>query len=438
MLRTTKLLFCSSIILLLASCDRPSSSRISTEFNTQDASAVSQAPYLLPRCFNHLVPHDLKILIRAVRLNSVNESTCKIDTDEKNPDFSLQWLEAKTTSKQTLFAEVNVASTHVFSDKAEDRKQLKQSFLAFQQSLASLEVEKINCLNKRDAEVIRYSVANALPLRLDEILPYNYGFDSDDRVIDLQAGMRLRIEQGAYQFVGPEESSSAAYVGGGSVYLHVIQRPDQTLAFEPYLGSMKAIEASPINQVELGSTRMISGAMGLAAAGVSRRYARLVYPSQYPTTKNATAVAAENELTMRVGLLLADGIDELEEATKMYIGDSRCAANKSSVTCFYFSGRSFVIPEVLVKIQRTEQYVPIGTTLRDAFNRYSVIPINQIGNTNAGGYNPVLMRWMQPGLCRSNTNYQSVSILFEATSPVTASMLSQWDMPLLKGDELRW
>lgn len=440
MLRPTKLLFCVMLSILLASCDRPSPSRISTQFNAQNANKIAQAPYLLPSCFESHEPHDLKILISAVGTDGIKKRVCNITQDEKNPDFSLRWSEARITSKMTWVAEVSVRAANVFSDKAEDRGQLNNSFLAFQLFLSALEEDENNdCLNKGDTRIISQRVANALPLRLDEILTFNYGFDSNNRVIDLQAGMRLRIEQGAYQFIDPEDDSSEAYVGRGSSYLHIIQRPNQTLTFEAYLGSLKAIEAHPGNQDELGRTRMVSGAMGLAAMGVSRRYARLVYPAQYPSTKNTTAIASEGELPMRVGLLLADSAEDLASATQMYMGDSRCAADESnSVMCFYFSGRSFVIPEVLVKIQGAEKYVPIGTTLRDAFNRYTVTPIKQIGNISTGGYSPELLRWLQPGLCQSNASYQAMSILFEATSPITASTLSQWDMPLLKGDELRW
>lgn len=440
MLWPVKLLFCLTLVVFLTHCDRPPSSRVSTVFNAQDANNIAQAPYLLPRCFDSRTPDDLKILISAVGTDGIKSDSCNITQSENNPDFALKWSKAGITSKTGQVAEVGVRAINVFSDKADDRSQLKNSFLSFQQQLSALEEEENNnCLTKGDAQIISQRVANALPLRLDEILAFNYGFDSSNRIIDLQAGMRLRIEQSAYQFVDPEDNLSEAYVGRGSSYLHVIQRTDQTLVFDPFLGVLQAIEAEPADQNELGRTRMISGAMGLTAVGVSRRYARLVYPTQFPTTKNTTPVTAEDELPMRVGLLLADSTADLKKATDSYIHESSCAANRNnSIMCFYFSGRSFVIPEILVKIQGTEKYVPVGTTLHDAFNRYTVSPIKQIGNTSTGGYSPVLMRWLQPSLCQSNGRYQPTSIVFEKSSPITASRLSQWDMPLLKGDELLW
>jgi hypothetical protein len=434
-----KLVFCIALVVFLTHCDRPSPSRVSTTFNTQDANNTAQAPYLLPKCFDNRTPDDLIISISAVGADGIKNNACNISRSENNKDFALQWSQAGITSETSRIAEIGVRYTNVFSDKTENRSQLKNSFFAFRQQLSALEEDKNNnCLTKGDAQIISQRVANALPLRLDEILAFNYGFDSSNRIIDLQAGIRLRIEHGAYQFVAPDDDASEAYVGRGSSYLQVIQRTDQSLAFDPFLGGLKAIEAEPAHNTELGRTRMISGAMGLTAVGVSRRFARLVYPVKFPTTKNTTPVA-ENELPMRVGLLLADSYADLEKATKSYLDDSSCAASENnSVMCFYFSGRSFVIPEILVKIRGVEKYVPVGTTVHDALNRYTLSPINQIGNTSTGGYSPVLLRWLQPSLCQSNGRYQPASIVFENNSPVTASGLSQWDMPLLKGDELSW
>jgi hypothetical protein len=423
------------LIILLNGCDKPSAPKISTQFNAQEADGVANAPYLLPMCFDGGEPQELTIAIHGVGTDGIEKSVCSIAHDENknNLDFALRWTETKMASKEAWVAEVNVSAENVFSDKDKNRDQLKKSFRAFQLLLS--EAEENGCLAKGDAQIISQHVADALPLRLDEILAYTYGFDSNDRIIDLKAGMRLRIEQGAYQFIDPQDDASASYVGRGSSYLQIIRRPDQTLAFDPFLGALKAVETDP----PLGRNRMISGAMGLTAEGVSRRYARLVYPSQYPTTGNTTAVQAEDELPMRVGLLLADSAQDLEAATEMYVDSSGCAANeKNSVMCFYFSGRSFVIPEVLVKIQGVEKYVSIGTTMRDALNRRTGASIQQIGNLRTSGYSPELLRWLQPGLCQDKAGYQSMGIVFEPASPITESTLSQWDIPLLMGDELRW
>ena len=432
---SAKSMLCLMLITLLTGCDKPSPSRISTRFNAQEIGDIAYAPYLLPMCFDAGEPHDLNVVIKGVGTGGVKITDCTIAHDENNLDFALRWPETQIVSKRAWVAEVNVRAKNIFSDKSENRDQLKKSFRAFQLLLSALEEDENNgCLAKGDTQIISQHVADALPLRLDEILAYKYGFNSNDRVIDLKAGMRLRIEQGAYQFI--DDDASEGYVGRGSSYLQIIRRPDQTLAFDPFLGALKAVKTDP---PYLPDNRMISGAMGLAAAGVSRRYARLVYPSQYPTTENTTAVQAEDELPMRVGLLLADNAQDLETATEMFIDDSRCAANENnSVMCFYFSGRSFVIPEVLVTIQGVDKYVSIGTTLRDALNRSTGASIKQIGDISTRSYSPELLRWRQPGLCQDKAGYQSTGILFELASPITESTLSQWDIPLLMGDELRW
>ena len=438
--RSKRFLFFIALVALLLSCNRPPSPpRISTQFNWKSTDAIAQAPYILPKCFDASESQDLKIQISAVGTDGSKSSACQISQGGENTEFTMRWSDARAASKITQVAEVNVKAANVYSDIAEDRARLKKAFNAFRQSLFAMqENETNNCLKAGDARIISQRVANALPLRLDEVLAYHYGFDSSNRVIDLQAGMRLRVEQGAYQFIDPDDNPSEAYVGRGTSYIHITHRSKHTLAFDSYLGSLAAIEVSAY-QGELGRTRMISGAMGLAAVGVSRRYARLVYPSQYPGVNNTSAVESEDELPMRVGLLLANTAADLTAATQMYLDNSACAANESnSVMCFYFSGRSFVIPELLVKIQGTEKYVPVGTTLRDAFNRYTVTSDRQIGNPGMGGFIPKLKRWVQPTLCQSNANYERMSILFEDHSPITASTLSQWDMPFLKGDELWW
>lgn len=444
MFKITKVLLCSGIAIFLSACDKPSSSRVSTSFNTGASETTSQAPYLLPRCFDADEPQDLKIVISAVGSDTADSAACAVKAGaEKNQDFSLDWSTSAVASTQVRVAEVNVSSAAVYSGREEDRNRLKASFEAFMLELSALE-EK-NCLNGGDTAAIRDRVASALPLRLDEILPYHYGFDPTNRVIDLQPGMRLRVEQGAYQYIDPEpceipgecpDHPSAAYVGTGNAYLQVVRRPDQKLAFEPYLGANDPIKAVGENtETGSGRVRAISGAMGLAAAGMSHRYARLVYPPQYPTTDNTNAVAADNELPFRVGLLLADRMEHLQNAANEQISSSGCA---DDIQCAYFTGRSFVIPEVLVRIQGVEKYVALGTTVRDAVGQYAVMPTRQIGNRDAGGFSPVLQRWVQPGLCRGGSGYQTTRILFEQQSPVMSSNLSQWDMPLLKGDELHW
>ncbi len=449
------IIFINTFLLafLTVGCSKPPP-RVSTSFNKSPD--IDNVPYLLPACFNEKKKKDLVIQVSDVGADKVSKESCDIisTADQDNKAFNLRW-----SSGNKNIAQVTVSAKYIFSGKKEDSdipKYRKSTALLSSFEAFGLELEKLeyaNCLNKGDAQEILAHTADVLPMRMDESLAFKYGFDAINRYVDLHPGMRLRIEHAAYQMVDPNASDFNAYVGRGVSYLQVIRRMDQLLGFEPFLASM-----APMKYVGgQKKYRMISGAPDLALCEdpdsppceTSKRYARLVFPNEFTISKE---LLKEKEPTpqKRVVLLLSNTRLELNNATTDIINNkwpgstgtdttsnnSAASSINPDVLSEYFNGRSLIIPEIIVYIQGQEHYVPLGTSLHDVLARY-VDLLDHQKFIRAGKLNVELTRRIQTGLC-SNPGYQKHRLRLEPHSVVTASGLSQWDLPLYKGDDLRW
>jgi hypothetical protein len=388
-------------------------------------------PYIVPPSFTPQQPlQPLLINIFSVG-NTAVPKTCAIDTGQQNVDFSMQW---QIGNNQTVFAQVTVSTAHVYSDAPADRQILLASFRAFCSALQVME-QTTQCLIPGGAAIIANQVAGALPLRVDEILAYYYGFTPSFNYVDLQPGMRLRIETGSFQFV-TASSALNAFTMQGQAYCAVTRNSNQQLYFNPFMNGL-TVSVAPTSPPQIGNV------LDLAALG-SRRYFRLIYPSPM---NNPTIIYTQPGLGQNVTLLGADTPADLANATSTYLSTKTCTAatpGNQPIICAYFTGRASVVPEIPVTFMGQLTYVPLGTTVQHMIDLYNVLPPNQVNISSLPSL--AFYRYAFDALSlppNYSPSYGSKTVSFSPTTvPVpilnSTGSLTQWDLPLVKSDSLSW
>src|SRR5919198_1292001 len=105
-----------------------------------------------------------------------------------------------------------------------------------------LKLETLGLKNGR-LPLIRGWLAQALPQTFAETLYLRHGFDPVNRYVDLNPGMRLRIDFEAHQAVDPASSALNGFVGAGGTTADVVQLPSSqygvVTAIDPFLSSLQ-------------------------------------------------------------------------------------------------------------------------------------------------------------------------------------------------------
>ncbi|HEU5103211.1 MAG TPA: hypothetical protein VFU22_29525 [Roseiflexaceae bacterium] len=354
-----------------------------------------------------------------------------------NDDFQFAWIVPDTRGKPVNADDVKLLITikkakNVWRASAAARQALRANFVSFCNQVEALELSK-KMLVVGGAMVITQRIAEALPVPIGDSLLYragfNPGFGADNSpYVDLQPGMRLRVDFAANQFVGPG-SQLNGLVGSGQFYFNIGRDNNQRIVFDTFLSAIAAPETSaPLDQ----STA--SGAIDLQAAGAARRHYRLFYPTQLP----AATGPGDSRLTRNVALIGADTLPDLAAATDIYqrSGSLAVAAKDNlPIIGISFRGRAIAVPEIGVYVNRQVgdmrhsalTYVPIGTTLR------------QLLDQQAGVWNPgqlygesgtITLRrfWAEDD---GVPKYRKIML-----NPVRATDVRVFDLPLAKSDIL--
>ncbi len=364
---------------------------------------------------------------------SINASTSATSGSRANLDLSLAWIAGPAVNlptggtENTAIAKVTVKGTTALNLDKAARQQLKTSLAVFYEQLEDLEL-KGNFLISGGASAIFRRVIEGLPLSFNEILTYHYNFisNSTERYIDLQAGMRLRVDFAANQFVAPG-SELNGFVGAGTSFYDVCRLTDasntQRICFNPFLGTLLALTIPP-------STSGIASVIELQSANNARRYWRLVYPSQMPISTTGNAGIGQNVL-----LIGADTLNALNKATATYFASADYTTptdGSSPILYFFFRGRTIVIPEIMVNLDGLPTYVPIGTTVRNLMDRYLncsfAIRNTSTSTSNAG------MRFARSWTDSSdNVTYKTIQFgMLSKDAPPTST--DAYSLPLIKGD----
>jgi hypothetical protein len=214
-------------------------------------------------------------------------------------------------------------------------------------------------------ELVRHIIARGIPLTFTETLYYTYGFNPTDRYINVQPGMRLRIDYQTHQIVGPDKSERYlnGYVGTSSGYYNVGSFTDDVY------NVVKIGADSFLNWLDFTTEPNGGGAggiMDITSDVYKRPYFRLFYPPTFSSSDSNGYVG----ISHNVALVGANTYAKLEEAT-----EAGGNFNLSGVISTFFRGRVTVVPEILCFIQNSPFYVPVGTTVRQLIEQVAAIPL---------------------------------------------------------------
>ena len=203
--------------------------------------------------------------------------------------------------------------------------------------------------------IIRSLLAHHLSATFAESLYFHYGFFQGTAgkirsYVDLQAGMRLRVESD---------------LGAGQSVYQLVEslRADGT----PQLGLDAFFAYTELPKVDT-NTGGDTSAIDLASALKLRRFVRLCYPPNMPSSN---AAVSQNALE-RVTLLGADTLADLNFATNDYYQAN--AITKTGTLVSSFRGRIIAIPEIAMLLNGAPIYVPVGTSVRQALSRFTTVP----------------------------------------------------------------
>lgn len=288
---------------------------------------------------------------------------------------------------------------------------LKSNYVAF---LNSLETQAQ--LIPGVLTLVRNRIAQQIPILVEDTLAYYYDLDRNQGAVDLQAGMRLRVDYQNYQFVHPAQSSAnQGFVGSGTSYYYLNSYRENDLNrgliinFDAFLSQIQ-----PYVKSEFDNYLGVSSSLDTFKVGYQHPYLRLVYPSQTQSSQGS--------------------LDPGQVATIM--GSASLAAlkgenNSFDVASFYFRGRATVIPEIALIVQGETIFVPVGTTLKQLMEQTVSVPSPFSGQSLLSSIGKLrFSRLVHEGI--SNQPYYRLVNLLQAEEEGILVL----DLPLVKGDRI--
>jgi Concanavalin A-like lectin/glucanases superfamily len=338
-------------------------------------------------------------------------------TDGKSP-IGFQLVQTATTCTLTINANISG---------------LEEAYQGFLANLATQ--EKAGVVLTGAVNLIKARIAERVPATLDRTLFYYYSLDtSRGGFLDLQAGMRLRVDYQNYQNVPPTERTASAingFVGSGSADYMITSYRQTTnagafrylLGFDPFLSRLTSV--MPTDTAKEGA----GGGLDFLKPGFRQPYYRLFYPNQFSDL--AGARNSERAITI-VGAI---NFSELRTATDQYLrnGAIQLSTDNSRVS-FFFRGRVTVIPEITVFVQEQPVDIPVGTTLRQLIERYTTLP--------PAGFRPQDLQSFRGRLRPRRTVHEGVNstpsdrFIDLDNYQLFDNGMDQYDLPLVKGDRL--
>ncbi len=273
--------------------------------------------------------------------------------------------------------------------------------------------------------VLSRRIAERVPADYDALLYYYYGWDPDLGHIDLQGGMRLRVDVQSYQLVpASDPSAKRGFVGSGSFHLAVrsytYPQSDgshaQLLGFGPFVSQLRANGSTDITFQGAG------GIFDLVKDGNRKAFYRMFYPKQ-----PSTGLGPERVVT----ILGTDTLADLQAATADFDPDGESLPTRG--TTFFFRGKAFITPEIQVFVGNEPTYVPVGTTLRQLIESTDDLPAaaqspsGQDLSAFAGRSRP--LRRVHEG-ANSKPEYRFINL----TTGTAVGGMDVLDLPLVKGD----
>lgn len=288
-----------------------------------------------------------------------------------------------------------------------------------QSDLAGLKSDYDNFITQLDSNnnllsgvitLVKTRIAERIPLLVEETLAYYYALDKTKGAIDLQAGMRLRVDYQNYQFVHPAQSTAnEGFVGSGTSYYYLnnyesgINTSNVSINFDGFLSQLQPFVNTNIAKVGAASS------LDTFQVGYQKPYLRLVYPSQ------AAGSIGSLEPGQVATLIASSSLTALDKGTD------------TDVASFYFRGRATVIPEITVMLQGQPVFVSVGTTLRQLMEQTVSLPATSTRQSLLHGTGkPRLSRVVHEGIF-NEPSYRFINLPENLTID---------DLPLVKGDRI--
>lgn len=277
--------------------------------------------------------------------------------------------------------------------------------------------------------LLKRQIAERLPMPIEQVLFYYYGMDTSEGVqVDLQPGMRLRVDFQNYQDVPPTERTAIAlngFVGSGTSYYHVHSYPNPAAPGQYLLGFDPFVSRIPV-LIQTDASREGAGSLiDIQKPGFRFPYYRLFYPNQFSN------LAAPRGSERTITLVGAASLVDLEAATDQYRKNGSVQTSENRIG-FFFRGRVMVIPEIAIFVQEQPVYVSLGTTLRQVVERFQGIPVSAASNQSLGGFQGMLRsrRLIHTGV-NSSPTYRFIELDTYTQYP---NGIDVYDLPVVQGD----
>ncbi len=219
--------------------------------------------------------------------------------------------------------------------------------------------------------------AQGLPLNFAETLFYAYGLNGQAGYVNLQPGMRLRIDYENYQLVSNSPTDKLnGYSGSGTSTYDIVSLPTNgaylPVAFDAFLSQLSVPSVA-------ANTGGDGGIIDLQGSAYALQFFRLFYPPNFPSADSAGVIGASQNAV----ILGASTYTALQAATTQYLSFNNFNG-VTGIVWTYFRGRATLIPELEVFVNGVPVWVSLGTTAGQLLQRTSALPYAE--NTSAARF----------------------------------------------------
>lgn len=283
--------------------------------------------------------------------------------------------------------------------------------------------------------LLQQVIAAGLPFNFAESLYYAYGLDGQNGFVDLQPGMRLRIDYENYQLTTNNSASNKlnGYAGTSTSYYDIVAMTTVgaylPVAFDAFLAQLAVPTA-------VANTGGAGGIIDLQGPAYVLPYFRLFYPPTFPSSDSAGALGSGQNAV----ILGASTYASLAAATTQYLID-QTFTGVGGIVWTYFRGRAALMIEIQVFVNGVPVWVPLGTSVGQLLQRSGALPFNEATTVSSFAYHRSLGNVVDTPaqvvpvyeLGRSNV----VHFGFNALDQVQyTGGLTPFDLPVLMGDSL--
>lgn len=384
--------------------------------------ACTNAVYFLPPTFTYgaSISFNIPLLYNAADLPP-NTAYGNADFD-----FTVQ-KQGGGPPQQSIVVIITITGLNMWKCAAQARANLMTNFVDFLQGVET-QYELPGYLIPGATYRIGQWIADRIVAPLAETMFYRYslssGFQSGTTCyVNVQPGMQLRLETEASQYLTPSGTMNG-YISSGRFPYGVSSIPaasgQRTVALDAFLGTINAPTITGATTLPV----VAGGVIDTAPVGSARPYCRLFYPA----TMAAPSQPGSTSSMTNVMLVSAQTLAQMNAATDAY---PNCAAEGSPPNvCTVFLGRAIAVPEIPVWIsargQTQLQYVPVGTTIANIIERFTMLPLN------TGRLQMAMVR-LYTNPADGSTAQTNVTLYTQGLVAVPSSML---DLPLIAADSI--